>query len=200
MKASGNNNDPYYAKPWSKVLPWVVLVCTIAVSIVVFRYACTDNSGSSYRIGGTETIKLSDGTTIRSRPDAAEIRIYHVLNGTHTGGELAYVLDDVKFEGSASNISEAGLEQLERISAVLAAFPEVQIQLIGHTANIAEDLTDLRKSHQMATAVMDVLTMNGVARSRMSVLGYGHNSPLVPNENEDALLVNNRVELIIKPR
>ena len=66
----------------------------------------------------------------------------------------------------------------------------------GHTDSDGSYDYNLRLSYQRAEAVMMYLKVNfGIAKNRMTVLGYGEGLPLVPNIDRTSKQLNRRVEI-----
>ncbi|MDR2964608.1 MAG: OmpA family protein [Treponema sp.] len=94
---------------------------------------------------------------------------------------------------------------LRRIAQILNKFRDYRVQVEGHAnptqpagpARDREQVELQRLSEARARAVVDQLVRYGVARNRLSAIGAGGSSPVVPFEDRDNWWKNRRVEFIL---
>ena len=75
---------------------------------------------------------------------------------------------------------------------------KLKIRIIGHTDSIGSAKYNQWMSERRAQSVADYFISNGIASSRITVLGRGENDPVVSNNIELGRAQNRRVELIIE--
>lgn len=105
-------------------------------------------------------------------------------------------LEGVQFESGSSELTSASTQILEDVARSLVAYPEVRIEIAGHTDSSGDDALNLHLSGARAQAVLDFLRSRGVDAGRMSARGYGETRPLRSNETPAGRAHNRRVELI----
>lgn len=98
------------------------------------------------------------------------------------------------------DIIEAGQEELRAIAEVLRAYPEVVIEIRGHTPVSPVDSYGINLSQRRAAAVRNFLIAHGVEASRLYARGYGATQPLDLGRTVDGRARNARVELVIVER
>lgn len=105
------------------------------------------------------------------------------------------VLEGVTFESNSEKLRPESYEALDRVAASLAAWPEVRIEVGGHTDSrgSAEHNQDL--SRRRAETVRLYLATHGVEASRMTVNGYGETEPVADNDTAEGRALNRRVTL-----
>ncbi len=81
---------------------------------------------------------------------------------------------------------------LDELAKLLAARPQVRLQLRGHTDD-REDRYGLRLGKQRAVAVRQYLIAKGVDPSRLCVSGLGNTMPIASNETAAGRASNRRV-------
>ena len=109
-------------------------------------------------------------------------------------------LPGVNFE-SGSDLLIGGAESLMRdAAATLNKYPELQVEVAGHTDNVGNANLNLGLSDRRAKTVLDNLIKFGVDPSRLSFRGYGDLQPIADNSTAEGRAINRRVELrIVNP-
>jgi len=70
----------------------------------------------------------------------------------------------------------------------------------GHTADVGKPVGQLNLSKDRATAVVEALIKEGIARSILSSKGYGGTLPRADNSTEEGRAQNRRVEITVQPK
>lgn len=109
--------------------------------------------------------------------------------------EHNFILKGVKFEFDSDRLTPAAKEILNQVSNTLQAYPDVKVDLEGHTDSIGSDAYNMGLSEKRAIAVKTYLVSSGVAAKRMNPVGYGKTRPIDTNETEAGRENNRRVEL-----
>ena len=95
-------------------------------------------------------------------------------------------LKGVNFDFDKSTLRPDAVAILNEAAEILKRYPELKVEVAGHTDSIGSDAYNQGLSERRARAVYDYLTSNGVDASRMSgPNGYGESRPIAPNTNED---------------
>jgi outer membrane protein OmpA-like peptidoglycan-associated protein len=74
-------------------------------------------------------------------------------------------------------------------------WPEVQVEVAGHTDSIGTDEYNRDLSERRARAVVEYLRAQGVAIDHMRARGYGESQPIADNQDDGGRAKNRRVEL-----
>jgi OmpA-OmpF porin, OOP family len=86
---------------------------------------------------------------------------------------------------------------LQEISKLLAANPQLNIRVVGHTDNQGKADYNLDLSRRRAASVLSELTTKyGVAANRLDSFGCGLYAPVASNGSEEGRAKNRRVELV----
>ena len=109
--------------------------------------------------------------------------------------EHSFILKGVKFEFDSDRLTPAAKEILNQVGETLKAYPEVNVEVQGHTDYIGTDAYNLGLSEKRAIAVKVYLGGKGVQTQRLSPVGYGKTRPIDTNETEAGRENNRRVEL-----
>ena len=105
------------------------------------------------------------------------------------------VLEGVEFATSSAELTPASRSTLERVAESLRAWPEVRIEIGGHTDSqgAAEFNRDL--SQRRAESVRQFLIGEGIDPDRITAVGYGEAFPIRTNDTVEGRAANRRVEL-----
>ena len=109
-----------------------------------------------------------------------------------------FILKGVKFEFDSDRLTQAAKEILNEVGETLKAYPEVNVEVQGHTDYIGTDAYNLSLSEKRAIAVKTYLIGRGVDAKRMTPVGYGKTRPIDTNETEAGRENNRRVELKVQ--
>jgi OOP family OmpA-OmpF porin len=107
------------------------------------------------------------------------------------------VLKGVSFDYDSAVLRPDGLAALDDAAATLKRYPEIRVEIAGHTDSIASEEYNQDLSERRARSVMDYLVEHGIAAERLSAKGYGESQPVADNATEEGRASNRRVELHI---
>lgn len=126
------------------------------------------------------------GTPLRTRVDG---------NGCPLSKVIA--LNGVTFEFDQARLRPDAQTILDDASAILRRYPDMKVEVAGHTDSMGSDSYNQKLSERRAAAVREYFVERGIAPAQMSVRGYGEAEPEVSNETEAGRERNRRVELRI---
>ena len=104
------------------------------------------------------------------------------------------VLQGVKFETNSAELLPESMPILENAIATLKRYPEVNIEVAGHTDSRGSDAYNLQLSAQRAESVLKYLREGGVSNTLTS-RGYGETEPIASNDTDEGRQQNRRVVL-----
>ena len=105
------------------------------------------------------------------------------------------VLERVYFETDSATLKPESAVTLDKVAASLKEFPDVKIQVAGHTDSSGSNAHNLKLSEARATSVMNYLISHGVPPSMLSAKGYGESEPVADNKTKEGKAQNRRVGL-----
>lgn len=103
----------------------------------------------------------------------------------------------VNFAFDKSEIDEIAATRLDEVVAALAN-SDASLLLEGHTDWIASEGYNYELSLRRAESVRRYLESNGIARTRMSVRGFGETRPIASNASAEGRASNRRVDIRIQ--
>ncbi|HKY93449.1 MAG TPA: OmpA family protein, partial [Nevskiaceae bacterium] len=107
------------------------------------------------------------------------------------------VLRGVNFEFDKSNLTVNAKTILDNVAEELTAYPEIKVEVGGHTDAKGSDEYNQKLSERRAASVVKYLESKGIAGDRMTSAGYGESKPVADNETDEGRELNRRVELKI---
>ncbi|MBU8975294.1 MULTISPECIES: OmpA family protein [unclassified Lysobacter] len=88
-------------------------------------------------------------------------------------------LKGVNFDFDKATLRPDAVSILSEATEILKRYPELKVEVAGHTDQCGKDAYNQKLSERRATVVYDYLTTNGVDASRLTgPIGYGESRPL----------------------
>lgn len=120
-------------------------------------------------------------------------RVYQDVEVTSTG---IVIHQQIFFEFNRAVIRAQSFHILDTVAQVLRDFPDISIEIQGHTDSRGNDAFNMRLSQQRADAVRTYLINQGVAAERLTSRGYGETMPIESNATNEGRAMNRRVEFV----
>ncbi len=117
-------------------------------------------------------------------PDSLPVPVLQIL-GTIRG---------IHFPFLSAELIEDSMPILDRAARVLAEYPELRLEIQGHTDTDGDPAFNKELSRRRADAVRDELIARGVSAVRLSAVGYGGEQPIADNATENGRAQNRRIE------
>ncbi len=102
---------------------------------------------------------------------------------TEVGGVL--ILEGVNFATGSAELTPTSSVTLDKVAESLNAWPDVTIEVGGHTDSSGNDAANKKLSQARADAVRQYLIGKGVAGTRITAVGYGEEKPIADNATKD---------------
>jgi outer membrane protein OmpA-like peptidoglycan-associated protein len=102
----------------------------------------------------------------------------------------------IHFEFDKARIRPVSYPILNTVAQVLRDYPEITIEIRGHTDSRGSDEYNLELSRDRAQSVRNYLLEQGIDGSRMTSRGYGESRPIESNRTAAGRAANRRVEFV----
>jgi OmpA-OmpF porin, OOP family len=111
-------------------------------------------------------------------------------------------LQDVNFETGKADLLPESYPALDVVGTVLGKWPELKIEVGGHTDSRGSAAYNQKLSEARAKAVVDYLTQKfpNLQAGQFTSVGYGESKPVAPNTNPLNMAKNRRVEFKVLNR
>ncbi len=104
------------------------------------------------------------------------------------------VLEGITFATNKSNITPESEVVLAKALKTLQTYPEIIVEISGHTDNVGSNSSNQKLSQRRADSVRGWLLSKGILADRITAVGYGEESPRVGNDTEENRRMNRRIE------
>ncbi|HDR68064.1 MAG TPA: hypothetical protein ENN61_03330 [Bacteroidaceae bacterium] len=96
-----------------------------------------------------------------------------------------YIIKPIFFDFDSYALTTAGKKKLDFFAELLFRFPNLKVDVIGHTDAIGTFEYNQRLSVNRATAVSNYLSARGVSKERLKVIGRSKSEPAAINRTPD---------------
>ncbi len=110
---------------------------------------------------------------------------------------ISLVLDNITFELNSYELNSVSYEELDKLINYLSENEKYKVEISAHTDNAGGDKYNLQLSNLRANSVLQYLQDKAINQERLIAIGYGESKPIVPNDTEENMAKNRRVEFKI---
>ncbi len=107
----------------------------------------------------------------------------------------AWVVEDTLFDFDKSGVKPAAFDYLDHVAEIMKSYPNLHVQIQGHTDNVGSKAYNDALSIRRAQAVKTYLIDKGIQAERLSLEGFGFSKPVASNSTAEGRALNRRVEL-----
>jgi OmpA-OmpF porin, OOP family len=104
------------------------------------------------------------------------------------------VIEGINFKTGSADILPGSFGILDRAVEVLKEYPDIKMEIQGHTDNRGKADFNRDLSQRRADAVRTYFTSRGIAAERLTAVGYGMDRPIADNRSESGRSRNRRTE------
>jgi outer membrane protein OmpA-like peptidoglycan-associated protein len=104
------------------------------------------------------------------------------------------VLNNVFFDSGKATLKPESYPELDRLVNIMKQYPNLKIEISGHTDSKGSDVYNQKLSQQRSQSVSDYIISQGVNLAQITAYGYGETIPRADNLTEAGRGLNRRVE------
>lgn len=104
-------------------------------------------------------------------------------------------LNNLFFDFNKAELQHESYPELDRLVTFLHTYPDLKVEIGGHTDNKGSAQYNLSLSKKRAQSVVDYLADHGCERDRLIAKGYGDTRPVASNDTDEGRTQNRRVEV-----
>jgi len=177
---------------------WVIPLALLALFIwgVRARHPVT----TAFRPGAPNAVAPAPGRTVVNviqDPAAARLLAY-IQNASRPANRAAqFDFDRILFATGSSVLLPASRGQVDDISRILKAYPNVRLLIVGHTDNVGNAAMNQRLSEARARALKARLAAMGISPDRLETQGNGYRAPTANNATAQGRAMNRRVSVAV---
>ena len=106
-------------------------------------------------------------------------------------------LNNIFFDFNKATLKKESFAELDRVIPLFTQFPNLKIEIAGHTDSVGSDEYNQNLSEARAASVREYLLGKGVDADRITAKGYGESQPIASNDTDEGRAQNRRVEFRI---
>lgn len=103
----------------------------------------------------------------------------------------------ILFATNSSTLEVQAKTSISKLAVILNKYPDTNVLVTGHTDSDGKEEYNQTLSEKRAKAVSDYSMLQGVASSRLSIVGLGETEPVASNDTVEGKRLNRRVEVAI---
>lgn len=143
----------------------------------------------------TDKGSVDDGTEVARRTDPLNPDDdIEKLVVTEVG--QAITLEGIVFETAKSDIKPESEQILNKALNTLTFYPDLEVQIQGHTDSRGGKAYNQKLSQQRAEAVKAWLVAKGIDAARITTKGFGPDKPVATNDTEEGRQMNRRIDFV----
>lgn len=160
--------------------------------------AVVDGAKDAAGAAGEMASNALDATTKAAREALASVKFatgsvgetFNNWLSTGAEGDATFKFSNLTFATGSANIND--MTEVNNLASVLKAYPNVHVEVAGHTDSSGNADSNMTLSQARAESVMAQIVAQGIDASRISAKGYG-STMLATDNGRDA--ANRRVEI-----
>jgi len=107
------------------------------------------------------------------------------------------VIQGINFKTNSDKITKDSFKVLDAAVKVLVDYPDVKLEISGHTDNVGKPEYNMELSQKRAESVRTYFVGKGVAADRLTAVGYGMDKPITSNKTAKDKAKNRRTEFTL---
>jgi len=150
--------------------------------------------------GVPDGIDKCPGTSVGLKVDATGCSVQYLEMETELLDTGMIRLQNVNFEAGKATLLPESYGTLDVVGAVLGKWPELKVEVGGHTDSRGSTAANQKLSEARARAIIEYLTRKypDLKADQYRAKGYGEGRALVPNTTEPNMAKNRRVEFVVQ--
>ena len=173
---------------------WPILAIAVAaIGLISYIRGCNNavtNHLAQLKLPNGQTLSVPEGSFNYSLAQ-------YLASGDNRELPKAFVFDNLNFNSGTTQLTPDSQPTVSNLIVILGAYPNAQVQLVGHTDNTGDPAANQKLSLDRANAVRDLLVAGDIPAARITTAGYGQDKPVASNDTEDGRAKNRRTELVV---
>lgn len=110
---------------------------------------------------------------------------------------ISITINNLKFKPNSTELLESEKNKIRELALMLKKIKDRSFMIIGHTALAGTEEARMKLSLERAMSITRSLIDNGIDPKKLFYAGKGAKEPIAPNDTEENMKKNRRVEIII---
>jgi outer membrane protein OmpA-like peptidoglycan-associated protein len=160
-------------------------------------------AAQSQALQAQQTAQQAEQARLQTEQQAQQTRerllqqLNQVLQTRETARGLIVDMPDVLFDTGQHTLKVGARERLSKVAGILLAYPDLHVNVEGHTDNVGGIEFNQRLSEERANSVRAFLVEQGVRPENIESHGVGMSEPVASNSTREGRQMNRRVDLVV---
>jgi len=110
------------------------------------------------------------------------------------------VIQGINFKTDSDKITKDSFKVLDAAVKVLTDYPDVKLEISGHTDNVGKAEHNMELSQKRAESVKTYFVGKGIQENRLTAVGYGMDKPITANKTKADKAKNRRTEFTLQTK
>jgi OmpA-OmpF porin, OOP family len=106
----------------------------------------------------------------------------------------------ILFRFASAQLTASSFDTLNKLADAAKACPDMTIEIGGYASAEGDAASNQRLSYNRARSVLAYLVKAGVDAGQLQPVGYGIARPVAPNDSDENMAKNRRIEFIVRPK
>ena len=106
----------------------------------------------------------------------------YMVKGSDSELPKNFVFDHLNFDTATTRLTPDSNPTVTNLIAIMKCYPNMQVQLEGHTDSTGDAAANKQLSIDRANAIRDLLVQGGIDSARITTTGYGADKPIASND------------------
>jgi outer membrane protein OmpA-like peptidoglycan-associated protein/tetratricopeptide (TPR) repeat protein len=139
------------------------------------------NRGKNYNLSfeAKGFLFQSENVNVPKQTEYAVLTKNIVLEKVQIGSKI--VLNNIFFDSNKATLRKESNLEIEKLLKLMKEYPELTVEVAGHTDSKGNDANNLQLSQMRAQAVVNALIKKGINSKYLVAKGYGKTMPIAPN-------------------
>jgi outer membrane protein OmpA-like peptidoglycan-associated protein len=171
---------------------WLLPLLALLAGLLAWR------SCSAPRAPKLTSITLPCGTVLSTEEGLFTYNLANFLmKGSDSELPKRFVFDHLNFDTGTTQLTADSNQTVTDLISILKCYPNMTVQLEGHTDNTGDPDSNKKLSVDRAEAIKALLVAGGIDGARITTAGWGQEKPIASNDTEEGKAKNRRTELIV---
>jgi outer membrane protein OmpA-like peptidoglycan-associated protein len=103
----------------------------------------------------------------------------------------------ILFDYDSANLRQEGYDNLRKLAKIISRDKDTILMIVGHTDSRGDENYNLKLSERRAQSASTFMASQGLASSRIEIVGRGEHEPISENETDAGRQENRRIEVAI---
>lgn len=104
------------------------------------------------------------------------------------------ILEGVQFNSGSAKLTHSAKNKIQKVVTTLKNYPEMHLEISGHTDNLGFRNANIKLSKARADAVRNYIISQGISANRLRSIGLGPDYPIASNKTKEGRARNRRIE------